>query len=305
MEPNGKIDLTADQLRQVLELIKRHLPDTTVWAYGSRVKWTSRPESDLDLVAFSSPEQGGHVSELREAFDESDLSFRVDVLVWSDLPESFQREIDHTHFSLADRFTFTPVTNLRFGDCATLVRDVTGPSEVEDTTPYIGLEHIVKQKMVAYDHGLARDVSSAKFCFRTGDILFGKLRPYFRKIVRASFDGICSTDIWVVRTSDPRQVDQGFLFYCMAQQDFVDFATLGSEGTRMPRAKWDHVSRYVLTLPTLTDQKAIATVMESMDNKINVNIREVELLIEMRNLLADHLLAGVRRQSLLQYPDDF
>lgn len=297
MERNETIDLTADQLRQVLVLIKRHLPDTSVWAYGSRVKWTSRPESDLDLVVFSGPEQSDQISELREAFDESNLPFRVDVLVWDDLCESFREEIHHTHFPLAHRLTFTPVSRLRLGNCATLVRDTISPDQAEDTTPYIGLEHIVKQKMIIYDHGLAKDVSSTKFSFRKGDILFGKLRPYFRKVVRASFDGICSTDIWVVRTSSPGRVDQGFLFYCMAQRAFIDFATLGSEGTRMPRVKWDHVSKYLITLPTLADQRAIATVMECMDNKINVNIREIELLVEMRNLLTDKLLASVRRQS--------
>lgn len=183
------------------------------------------------------------------------------------------------------------------GDCATLVRDTISPGQVDDATPYVGLEHIVKQKMIAYDHGIAKDVSSAKFSFRQGDILFGKLRPYFRKAVRASFDGICSTDIWVIRTSDPGRIDQGFLFYCMIQRSFMDFAALGSEGTRMPRAKWDHVSRYLVTLPTLADQRVIATAIECMDHKINGNIREIELLIQMRNLVTEKLLAGVHRQD--------
>ena len=47
------IDITAEQRKTVLALLARHLPNTTAWVYGSRVKWTARPESDLDLVVFA------------------------------------------------------------------------------------------------------------------------------------------------------------------------------------------------------------------------------------------------------------
>ena len=83
-----------------MALLNRYLPDTTAWAYGSRVKWTSRPESDLDLVVFARPEQGVRVAELREAFEESDLPFRVDLFVWDEVPESFKARIEGDHVVL-------------------------------------------------------------------------------------------------------------------------------------------------------------------------------------------------------------
>ncbi len=88
------IDLTPNQRRAVLRLIQACLPDTEVWAYGSRVKRTSRPSSDLDLVALTGARQRRQVSDLREAFEESDLPFRVDVLVWDEVPDSFREEIE-------------------------------------------------------------------------------------------------------------------------------------------------------------------------------------------------------------------
>lgn len=94
------IDLTPNQRRAVLRLIQAYLPRTQVWAYGSRVKRTSNPSSDLDLVAFSDPRQGRQIADLREAFEESDLPFRVDVLVWEDLPQSFREEIERDHVVL-------------------------------------------------------------------------------------------------------------------------------------------------------------------------------------------------------------
>lgn len=272
MGVNGEIDLTADQRQIVLELIERHLPDTDVWAYGSRVKWTSRPESDLDLVVFSGPEQNGQVSELRQAFEESDLPFRIDVLVWDDLQESFQEEIDEMHFAVIENASVPPhPTQLTFGECATLVRDTVDPSDIPSDMPYVGLGHIPRNHLAVTGHGVASDVTSTKTRFRRGDILFGRLRPYFRKMARAQYDGVCSTDIWVVRARTG--VDQEYLFYQMANQRFVDHASAGSEGTRMPRAKWDHVTQYNVILPCLTEQRRIARILGTVDEKINLNRR--------------------------------
>lgn len=277
MGVNGEIDLTPDQHRLVMALIERHLPDTDVWAYGSRVKWTSRPESDLDLVAFSGPEQSGQVSDLREAFEESDLPFRVDVLVWDELPEPYREEIDETHFTVVESVSVhSRVTQLTFGECATLVRDTVDPLDMPSDMPYVGLGHIPHNRLTVASHGVANDVTSTKVRFRRGDILFGRLNPHFRKVARAQYDGVCSTDIWVVRART--RVDQEYLFYQMANPRFVDHASTGSEGTSMPRAKWDHVAQYNVILPCLAEQRRIARVIGTIDAKIDLNRRMITTL---------------------------
>ncbi len=85
--------LEVQYIKIILALLQKYLPDTTVWAYGSRVRGTARPHSDLDLVAFATPPQQGAIADLQEAFDESDLPFRVDLLVWHELPEQFHQTI--------------------------------------------------------------------------------------------------------------------------------------------------------------------------------------------------------------------
>ncbi len=97
------IDLTNAQLEEVSELLKRYLPGTEVWAYGSRVTRQSNPTSDLDLVAFASPKQNMAVYDLKEAFDESYLPFRVDLFIWDDIPESFQENIKNDYVVLQDK----------------------------------------------------------------------------------------------------------------------------------------------------------------------------------------------------------
>ena len=122
------IDLTPAQRRSILRLIEAHLPHTDVWAYGSRVKWTSQPASDLDLVAFAGPEQRRQVVALREAFEESDLPFRVDLLVWDEIPEAFQEEIDAEHAALVE-WTSAGQSWCTLGDLAHITMGQSPPGE--------------------------------------------------------------------------------------------------------------------------------------------------------------------------------
>ena len=95
-----QLDLNAAERQCVRALLQRHLPHTEVWVYGSRAKGCARPSSDLDLVVFTAPEQQLAVEDLREAFEESDLPFRVDLFVWDELPESFRKNIEQEHVVL-------------------------------------------------------------------------------------------------------------------------------------------------------------------------------------------------------------
>ncbi len=97
------IDVTTSQRKTILELLKRYLPGTVVWAYGSRVKWTARLGSDLDMVVFSSRDQKRQVSDLQEAFEESNLPFQVDLFVWDEVPEEFHANIEAEHVVLQEQ----------------------------------------------------------------------------------------------------------------------------------------------------------------------------------------------------------
>ena len=99
----NNINLTASQRKEVAALLQRYLPDTEVWAYGSRVKFTAKPHSDLDMVAFASKEQSQAVADLREAFEESYLPFRVDLFVWDEIPEEFHKNIEKERVVLQEK----------------------------------------------------------------------------------------------------------------------------------------------------------------------------------------------------------
>ncbi len=85
--------MTAAQAQSLLDLLDRYLPKVQVWAFGSRVKGSSRASSDLDLVLFTEDSDKPRLAVLREALEESQLPFAVDTLVWKDISPEFQKHI--------------------------------------------------------------------------------------------------------------------------------------------------------------------------------------------------------------------
>lgn len=156
------------------------------------------------------------------------------------------------------------------------------PNEESDLK-YIGLEHIEQETLRLNSIGKSSDITSNKFRFLKDDILFGKLRPYFRKVVKPQFDGICSTDIWVFRAKEG--FHQNFLFYFLANWDFVDTANNGEGGTRMPRADWNYLKETKWNIPLLPEQKEIASVLSCLDDKIDLFHRQNRTLEGMAETL--------------------
>ena len=286
------IDLNPKHLKTIQSILAEYIPTYEVRAFGSRVKWTAKDYSDLDLaVVGNEPLSLRQRGQLADAFEESNLPIRVDVLDWQSISEGFQKVILEKYEVIQKAQPVNQSDNSEgingswstkkewqvkgFGDCATLIREFVSPSDLGNT-PYIGLEHIGENTLSLVGQNIASSVTSTKSRFRQGDILFGKLRCYFRKVIRVPFDGICSTDIWVTRAKEG--IDQGFLYYCMASQSFVDFADSGSIGTRMPRTKWEWVSRYKVPLPPLPEQRCIAYILGTLDDKIELNRQMNETL---------------------------
>jgi predicted nucleotidyltransferase len=96
------LEIEDEQRQLLLKLIQDHLPDVKIWAYGSRTDGTARPSSDLDLVVFSRPDQESTVNSLREALEESNLTFRVDLMIWDEMPVAFQQRIKTRYHPLSE-----------------------------------------------------------------------------------------------------------------------------------------------------------------------------------------------------------
>ena len=89
------IVISPGDLETVRKILAEHVPEHEVRAFGSRVNWTARQYSDLDLAVMTQkPLDILHISDLSEAFSQSDLPFRVDILDWADISENFRKIIE-------------------------------------------------------------------------------------------------------------------------------------------------------------------------------------------------------------------
>ena len=96
------LDISPAHRTLLLQLLQHFLPEVGVWAFGSRVKGNARATSDLDLVIFSEPGQKSQVFALQEELEESSLPFKVDLLVWDEIPESFRTNIREQYVELVE-----------------------------------------------------------------------------------------------------------------------------------------------------------------------------------------------------------
>jgi type I restriction enzyme S subunit len=127
------------------------------------------------------------------------------------------------------------------------IRDTVLPANVEADTPYVGLEHIPRRSTTLDAWGRVEDVTSMKLRFQVGDVLFGKIRPYFHKVVFAPFEGISSSDAIVIRSQAQQYIG---LVLCVASSDsFVAHSVATSNGTKMPRANWSVLARTPISIP--------------------------------------------------------
>ena len=171
--------------------------------------------------------------------------------------------------------------NMQLRDIADEVRETYVPNQ-EDDLPYIGLEHVEPDSLHLAGTGTSLEVESHKFGFRKGDVLFGTLRPYFRKVILAPCSGVCSTEFSVIRAKNER--DRYFVFYAVALQSFIRYATTRSKGAR-PRTKWKLFSDFCLPAFPPTQRESIGYVLSAYDDLIENNRRRIQLLEQAARLL--------------------
>ena len=171
---------------------------------------------------------------------------------------------------------------MKLSDIAKEIKQPFDPKKNTEELRYIGLEHISPKTLHIDSYSYTTDVESLKYRFNESDILFGTMRPYFKKIIRAPFDGVCSTEIAVIRAKN--KLDTDYIFYLMAQNRFIEFTTVNSNGDR-PRTKWRKFSKFSINHDSQEIRFRIGKLLSSYDNLIDTNRRRIQLLEESARLL--------------------
>lgn len=157
-------------------------------------------------------------------------------------------------------------------------------SASSDHADYLGLENIEswtgriieaesKSKEAADEsEGLAN-------VFREGDVLFGKLRPYLAKACHAPRDGVCSTELLVMRPAE--HIHPRFLLYSLLTPDLVGAVDASTFGAKMPRASWDFIGSLEIHLPPVQTQSTIADYLDRETARIDALIAEKERMLAL------------------------
>ena len=299
MAMSPAIDITAEQRKTVLSLLSGHLPDTEAWVYGSRIRWTSRPESDLDLAVFATPEQARGVSDLREAFEESNLPFRVDLFVWDQVPENFREQIEREHVVLAAAVCSSP--NLEW--TAATIEDIAekvamGPfgssikvsTFVPDGIPIVSGQHLRGTRVddspgfnfISHEH--AQCLANANV--KRGDVIFthaGNIGQVAYIPEHAFFDRyIISQRQFYMRCNPTKAIPEFVTYYFTSlegqHQLLANSSQVGVPAIAQPVT---YLRTIEIPLPPLSEQRAIAHILGTLDDKIELNRRMNETLEAM------------------------
>ncbi|MFQ5499856.1 MAG: restriction endonuclease subunit S [Candidatus Zixiibacteriota bacterium] len=257
------VDITTSQRKTILGLLKRYLPNVKVWAYGSRVKWRSRPESDLDMVVFTSPDQKREVSDLKEALEESNLPFRVDVFIWDEVPEGFRKNIDAEHVVLQERqeqrvanewrqSTWGEEISLEYGKAIRGYKDAEGPYRVYGTNGPVGWTF----EPLAPGPG----------------VILGSKRAY--RWVEYSKDPFFVIDT-AYYVKPKTNLHMRWLYYAIKHYNLGEI----DDGSPIPSTTRAAVYVRDVKIPSFEDQRAIAHILGSLDDKIELN-RQMNCTLE-------------------------
>lgn len=176
------------------------------------------------------------------------------------------------------------------GECCALIKTISKQDERTGNELYIGLEHMPKDSICLRAHGVAADVVGNKTEFRKGDVLFGKIRPYFHKVGFAQFDGVTSTDAIVIRAVEGKQA---FLLAVASSDEFVSYATATSKtGTKMPRADWAAMKSYQVPIPSADVASRFENICESFLSAIAQCSSLIVAAREARDRLLPKLMSG-------------
>ena len=176
------------------------------------------------------------------------------------------------------------VTNL--GELAYLRREAVDPRRSQGLL-YVGLEHLNPGDPALHRWGDCGEVRSLKSRFHPGDVLYGKLRPYLEKAALSHIEGMCSTDILVLG-SGPRLASE-YLVNLLHTARFIKHAVATTAGVNHPRTSWSALQEFPVALPPLSEQRAIARVLRTVQRAKEATEAAIAATRELKRSLMRHL----------------
>ena len=177
----------------------------------------------------------------------------------------------------------------KLGDLAEDMRRNVPKGKLKEPTPFVGLEHIPRRSLALDAWETTTELGSNKLEFKKGEVLFGKIRPYFHKVSVAPFDGLCSADTIVIRARRPEHY--ACVVACVSSDAFVAEASATANGAKMPRANWDVLKKYQVVIPKGDVAEKFSTLIAGVIAQQQTLIFQIQNLRRTRDLLLPRLLS--------------
>jgi type I restriction enzyme, S subunit len=156
------------------------------------------------------------------------------------------------------------VITTTLGDVCRMDRRTLSTAEaIKAGLTFVGMEHVNPDsgRITAENGSRTGEGKAQSFCFDSRHVLFGKLRPYLRKIALPEGDGCSSTEL-VPLLPDPKRLDRGYLFHWLRRSHVIDVLMAKNTGARMPRADMSVLLAMLLPLPHLDEQRRIVALLD-------------------------------------------
>jgi len=276
----------------ILYVLQANFVQNTIKEYstGVTIKHASKSLEYIQIPLPSFPEQQKIVKVLdtvREGVGGQEKIIELaKELKKSLLNEIFNVKIKNQKSKL--QFKIQKWVNVNLGDVVNLRKEQVIPNASQKI--FVGLEHIDSGEVKLKRYGEVSEVKSLKNVFYPNDILYGKLRPYLDKAVLSDRFGICSTDILVLTPKE--NVEPHFLIQIFHLPNFLNFAVSTTSGTNHPRTSWNAIKQYKFYLPPLPDQREIAKILQTVDQKIEIEQKKKALYEELFKTMLNKLMTG-------------
>ena len=160
----------------------------------------------------------------------------------------------------------------RLSECSNFVSERTSNIAIDN---YISTENMIENRGGVKEAAALPDVKSTS-AYKPNDILLSNIRPYFCKIWFADKKGSCSNDVLVVRAK--KEIDSKFLYYVLSDQNFFNWDSMTSKGTKMPRGTPNAIMKYSVPAIPLPTQQKIASILSAYDKLIQNYKKQIEAL---------------------------
>ena len=291
------LHLSSRHCEEIETLLHKHLPDVEVWAYGSRVNGQSHDGSDLDLV-LRGPKLAeidtSQLADFIEALQDSTIPFLVEARDWACLPESFHREIEREHVVMMEReerdvagewihcILADACSAINYGLTASASNNFSGPK-------FLRITDIVSGRLDwnTVPHVIADDEIIVKYRLYDGDIVIARTGASTGASIYVKNPPPAVFASYLVRLQAKPDFDARFLAYYLKSKEFWGFirGVLGDKSAQ-PNASASTMTSAPLSAPKdKTEQRAIAHILGTLDDKIELNRRMNETLESMARAL--------------------